>query len=300
MKTKRNVSVGISAYNEENTIKEVLEGILAQQQEGWKLTEIRLYCDGCTDETAAIARSVKNKRITVIDDKKRKGKTSRLNELFRAFKGDILVMFDGDIELMNHEVITNLIAPFAQKLVMLVGGNSSPFPPKTFVEKAVNTTFEIFYASRKEVRGGNNIFGCTGSIWAVRRSFAKMNPFPKIISEDAYLYLLCIKQGFQFRYVDTAKVYYQLPKTFRDYLKQIIRSNPGAVDSELHAYFGDLATRELTRPSSFYISQVFRQFLKNPLGTGIIVFMNAIVLPLNSFIWKIYRLDWFTAPTTHS
>ncbi len=292
--------MGIAAYNEAHTIKQVLMGILAQRQNTWNLTEIFVYCDGCTDETAVIARSFKNSLIHVIDDHRRVGKTARLNELFKAFTGDFCVMFDGDIELTNDKVIANLIAPFANDRVMLVGGNSRPYTPKTFVEKAVDTTFEIFYASRKEVRGGNNIFGCTGSIWAARKKFAKKNPFPKIISEDAYLYLLCVKQGFLFRYVDDAVVNYQLPKTFHDYLKQIIRSNPGAVDSELHDYFGDLATRELQRPASFYIAQVFRQFLKNPLGTIIIVFMNTIVLPLNSFIWKIYRLDWFTAPTTHS
>jgi cellulose synthase/poly-beta-1,6-N-acetylglucosamine synthase-like glycosyltransferase len=296
---KQSISVGISAYNEAKTIRQILEGIISQKWSTYTIREILIFCDGCTDETAQIARAVNDKRIRVFDDGKRIGKTQRLNQMFAIFTGGLLVMFDADIRITETNVIERLIAPFTDPRVMLIGGNSRPNPPQTFVEKAVYCTYEIFYRSRIEIRGGNNIFGCTGSIWAVRGTFAKQHTFPDIICEDAYLYLLCRKLGYEFIYVDNAVIYYKLPQNFRDYFRQMIRSNPGAVDSELSTYFGTFATKELARPTGFMLKNTLIQLGKNPVGTTIVIILNLFGKITNFFIWKIYRLDWFTAPSTH-
>lgn len=297
------ISIGIAAYNEEYRIKHVLSGLLAQREIGWNLKEIFVFCDGCTDKTAHEARRIKDRRIRIVEDQIRKGKTARLQQMFRACSGELLVMFDADVELVGKHVVTKLIAPFVtEKQVMLVGGNSRPHPPKTFTERAVSSTFEVFDRSRNEIRGGDNIFCCTGSILAIRQSFAKSVEFPNIVCEDAYLYLLCIRRGYLFRYVDDAVVFYQLPKRVSDYIRQVFRSSPEGVSAELTPYFGSLVNQEFHRPLAFYARAALSAFWKNPLGTALIVFINItnmIVKPLYPFIWKKYDLRWFTAASTH-
>lgn len=298
MKNKT-ISIGICAYNEEKNIKNVLNNILKQKKSRWTLTEILVYCDGCTDNTISILKEMKNKSIKIIDDKKRKGKTARLSEMFKKFSGSILIMFDADIALKGQNVITDLIKPFEDKDVMLAGGNSTPFQPKTFTEKAVFTTFRVFYKSRLYVNGGNNVFGCTGSILAIRKELARSIKMPNIINEDVFIYLFCISKKFKFNYVDGAVVFYKLPTNLGDYVKQVFRSDPRSATIELNKYFGGLAEKEFHRPSKFYFKSIFESFLENPVGLVTIVFVNIFCKTLAPVVIKNYKLEWFTASSTH-
>ncbi len=293
------VTIGIPAYNEEKNIQNVLSGILAQNQTSWKLKEVFVICDGCTDKTAKKAREVERNVITVIDDGLRKGKTERLNELFKMVQGEVLIMFDGDIAFSNTDVITNLLQPFEDTKVMLVGGNSRPFTPKTFVEKAVYSTFTVFYESRKRIRKGHNVFGATGSILAARQTFIKNITIPKVVSEDAYLYLYCITRKHIFKYVDEAVIYYKLPTNFKDYIKQVLRSSPVSVTTEMYPFFGERANKEFKRPAGFYIQHIMAAFMQNPLGVTVVVLINLLCSPLQKIVIQNYKLDWFTAHSTH-
>ncbi len=294
------VTIGIPAYNEEKNIKRVLSGILAQNQTSWKLNEIFVICDGCTDKTAQKAREVKDKTITVIEDGLRKGKTERLNELFKMVSGEILIMFDGDITFANNDVINNLLKPFEDERVMLVGGNSRPFSPKTFVEKAVYSTFTVFYESRKRMKKGHNIFGATGSILATRKTLITDITIPKVVSEDAYLYLYCVTKKHLFKYVDEAIIYYKLPSNFKDYVKQVLRSSPVSVTTEMYPHFGERANKEFKRPTGFYIQHILAAFMQNPLGVTAVIIINILCSPLQKIVIKNYKLDWFTAHSTHN
>ncbi|MCR4324996.1 MAG: glycosyltransferase [Candidatus Curtissbacteria bacterium] len=299
MKQLKNISIGISAYNEGKNIKKLLDEILNQEKNRWRLSEILIYCDGCSDNTINQAQTVKNSLIKIIDGKKRMGKTYRLKQMFEQFSGEILIMFDGDIELGDKNVVTNLIKPFRNKNVMLVGGNSKPFTPRTFFERSVYSTFSVFYDSRLKINGGNNIFGCTGSVLATRGNFAKSLNLPDLINEDAYIYLKCLSRGFQFKYVDKAIVYYKLPTNLKDYLRQLFRSDPRAVTEELETYFGQLVESEFNRPPKFYIRAVAKALLKNPTGASFIAIVNVLCKPFIKKISKNYKLTWFTAISTH-
>lgn len=300
MKKSLRVSIGIPAYNEERNIRSVLEQIFQQVEDGWTLEEVLVYCDGCSDNTVQEATKVKNKKLRVVDSADRKGKTFRLQQMFTAFTGDVLIMFDGDIAFSSTEVITRLIQPFfADPQVMLVGGNSQPFPPQGFMERAISSTFAVFYASRIEINNGHNIFGATGSILAIHTQLAKKIKLPEIVAEDAYLYLKCIVDGFTFRYVDSAVIYYKLPSKLSDYIKQLLRSNPEPVIIELQDIFGSRVKEEFARPFSFYASVVFREWRKNPLGVTLVIVVNLLFRPFHSIIIKNYKLEWFTAKSTH-
>jgi cellulose synthase/poly-beta-1,6-N-acetylglucosamine synthase-like glycosyltransferase len=295
----KKITVGIPAYNEEHNILNVLKGIYSQKQTSWELLEVIVLCDGCTDNTAKKARNFSKNKLKVIDDKLRIGKTQRLNQLFKMATGEIIVMFDADIRFSDKEVINNLIQPLiGENEVLLVGGNSKPFNPKNFVQKAVYSTFKVFYQSRLNIKNGHNIFGATGSILAIKKQLAKEIVMPKIVNEDAYIYLTCLKKGFKFKYVDNAVIYYKLPTNFPDYIKQLFRSNPEAVEAELYKYFGNLVYSEFKRPFKFYVFYVLKELVRNPFGVLSIIIINLICRPLHNIVIKHYKLSWFTSPST--
>ena len=55
---KPKVSVGISAYNEEHNLAQLLRSITRGKAQSFELAEIIVVSDGSTDRTAEIARSL--------------------------------------------------------------------------------------------------------------------------------------------------------------------------------------------------------------------------------------------------
>lgn len=295
------VSVGIAAYNEENTIGKVLKSILNQDSSGWVLKEIIVANDGSSDDTASEVLKIKNKHITLINDGKRRGKTARLQQIFKLNQSDILCLFDADIVFKDRKVIQHLIQALNTEKVALVGGNSRPVRGNTFLEKAIYSTFEVFDASRLFHNGGNNIFCSTGSCLALTDTLAKQIKFPKgLINEDAFMYFTCIEKGYRFKYAEKAVINYFLPHKVSDYIKQVLRSEPRALDVELRQYFPMLVDRELKRNTLLYFKSIFQAFLRNPVGVIYITIINLLCIPFIALVINNYKLDWFTAHSSHN
>ena len=293
------VSVGLSVFNESKKIISVLKGILSQLQKGWSLEEILVYDDCSTDDTYKKIKNFKNEYIKVNTDTERMGKTYQLSRMFRDFSGNILIMFDGDIELVGKNVISEMVSSFKDDKVMLVSGNSKPVPPKNFFQRSVYTTYLVFDKSRKQIKDGNNVFGVAGCILAIRKSLARQINLPGIINEDVYIYLSCISDGWKFKYNDKAEVLYTLPDNLSDYLRQAFRSHPQAVHLDLTKHFGDRINEEFKRPTKFYLKSILEIFLRYPLEVISIIIVNILCRPFYGFVVKRYKLSWFTAKSTH-
>ncbi len=292
------VSVGIPAYNESKTIGKVIKSVLKQKEKGWTLKEVLVYDDGSSDDTVKIVRNISDRRIKLLSDGTRQGKTTRLRQMFADFRGDVLCMIDADLRLDGSDFISYLIDPFRNPKVQLVGGNVLPEKPETFMQRCIYTTFEVFYQSRLHINGGNNIFGC-GGIFAISHRLADKIVLPDIFNEDAFIYLTCIKLGQLFVYQDKTKGYYKLPRTLSDYLRQAFRSHPEAVTIELEKYFGSLLQKELARPKIFYLRTVLHEFAMKPLEVAFMTIIHLAIKPLYGTISSRYKLSWFTAASAH-
>jgi len=294
------VSIGISALNEEGTIGGILDSILSQEQNGWILTEILVYSDGSTDRTVIEARKRNKLLVKVKTFKERKGKSYRLNQIFKAFRGDILVVFDADIKISNNNIITNLINRFRiEDKVVIVGGNSRVFPPTNFFERSIYTSYYVYFKSREELRGGDNVFACTGACIALRKDFTRQIRIPRgIINEDTFLYFSCLKAGYKFKYAPRAIVYYKIATNLRDFLRQMFRSSPEAVNLIYKKYFGGLIQREYFRPKIFYLKAISEIFIKNLLGTLYMISLKILTKPFYFYFSRNYKLSWYTAVST--
>ena len=172
---KLKVSIGITAFNEEKNISQLLVAIKKQSTgSDINLVEIIVISDGSNDKTVEVVTSVKDRRIKLFAEKKRLGKNKRINQLFQASAGDVLVLLDADITLQNIGVIDELVKPFVRgKNIGLVAGNAQPLPATTLVAHAVNNFIYALNDMKKRIKNGNNIFSARGPILALSREFTK-------------------------------------------------------------------------------------------------------------------------------
>lgn len=116
----KKVSIIIPAYNEESTIKDVLETVKKVDLTKLKLTkEILVINDGSTDKTADIASKVKGIRLI---NKKNGGKGSAVRRGFKEATGDILLIQDADMEYNPFEYPL-LLKPILKKEALVVYGS---------------------------------------------------------------------------------------------------------------------------------------------------------------------------------
>lgn len=97
------VSIIIPAYNEENTIENVLK-VVVESNAG---DEVIVVSDGSTDKTADISR----RYAKVIELEKNLGKGGAIKKGVEAAQGDIILMLDADLIGLKKEHIFDLLRP---------------------------------------------------------------------------------------------------------------------------------------------------------------------------------------------
>ncbi len=297
-KIKKNITIGIPAYNEEKNIKNLLSSIFAQNEENFILKEIIFISDGSTDETVLQVKKINDKRIKIINSKARLGKASRLNEIFDKARGDLIVLLDADIIIDSKNTLRDLIKPFESiEKLGLVGGNPHPIGGRTFIENAVNVTYHAYYPLRNNLREGSNPYGCDGKILALSKSFAiSVNIPPHMIGVDSYLYFLCIKKGYVFKHAPLASVAYRSPKNLTDHILQSTRfMSAGRLHKEM---FRQLFDKEYFVPKRIFYFLLFQQLLRKPLHSFVMFILNFYCRRLADIKFKDQRPIWEISSST--
>lgn len=93
------VSVIVPAYNEENTIKEVIDRLLALSIN----PEIVVVNDGSTDQTGEILANFGDK-IKVLTNPKPSGKGNAIRKALPACTGEAVIIQDADLEYRPEEI----------------------------------------------------------------------------------------------------------------------------------------------------------------------------------------------------
>src|SRR5205807_4438861 len=99
----KTVSVGICAYNEAQHIGPLIDSLQGQTlPPDFVLTEILVVASGCTDGTDRIIeeRAKIERRLTLIRESERRGKSSAINQILSRYGGDILVLVNADARLL--------------------------------------------------------------------------------------------------------------------------------------------------------------------------------------------------------
>ncbi len=263
MKKTLSLSIGISAYNEEANIKSLLESLLQQQTEGFSLKEIIVISDGSTDQTVQKVKEIQNKRITVISFSQKRGKSYRLNQLFKLFQGDVLFLLDADIFIKDTDVFSKIIKQSNFKKDGIVSVNAEPLPAHTFFEKVLASSVFVLKEIAGKWNNGKNYLAFKGCFLGFDKTLAQSIRIPNnVVNDDAYLYFFARKKGFQSRYIQDATLFYKSPTTFTDHLKQSSRYQNS--QKELEKYFTNLQ-KEYTIPRTLCVKSILHCFVQNPI-----------------------------------
>ncbi len=269
------VTVAISALNEGQNIDSFLRSVLNQKEEGFVLNKILVISDGSTDDTVKKVKSLKSPKIILKDYADRTGKSNRLNEIYTGLSSDILVQSDADVIFSHPYVIRDIIKPLqSENNVGMCGGHPKPSMAITFVERAVNCSFEVYDGLRGIMNNGNNSLSADGRLLAFKKELVKKIRVPlDMISNDAYTYFCCITLGYEYRYVESAVVHFRSPQTLKDQIKQNTRFV--STSRRMARYFPkEVILREDYIPRDLLYKRMIVQLIRHPILGSYIFLIN--------------------------
>ena len=284
-------SVGIMCYNEEGNIRHLLESL--RNQTNWHfIREIIVIVSGSTDKTTDLvsAFAIKNEKVKLIFEKKRKGKAHAVNIYLKKALSNILVLISADV-LLRKNSLAELVRPLSKKDVGIVGSHPIPINNrKTFFGFAAHLTWELHHQISLENPK-------MGEMIAFKKCF---NKIPVLTSVDEVNIEALIRgQGYKAIYAPRAVIYNKGPETLKEFISRR-RSN----------YFGHLATKHEYSYSVSTLNnlRVFYFIIRNlKFSTTYIIFLTStIILELIGRILGLidYRLKrgnhsvWEIAKTT--
>ena len=180
-----NVTVLITAFNEENAIREKLLNTLAIDYPADKL-EILVASDGSTDRTDEIVQEFAPRGVTLFRQEGRAGKTTTQNNAVARASGEI-ILFSDATTAYSHDVFRQLLPAFADESVGCVAGRLVYLDDAgTNVGSGARSywSYETFLKSAES--RACSLIGASGCLYAVRKS-AYEPMYPEACSD----FLIC-------------------------------------------------------------------------------------------------------------
>jgi cellulose synthase/poly-beta-1,6-N-acetylglucosamine synthase-like glycosyltransferase len=255
------LTIIITAYREEKTIGRAIEAFLAQDlPQDYELLVV------CPDEqTAAVVAeyAAQNERIQHLRDET-KGKPAAFNLALNAARGELVILSDGDV-YAGPGAVRALLAAFDDPQVGIVSGRPMSVSPRdTMLGYWSHVLVDAGAHSQRSLRAMRGEFlECSGYLYAFRRSL--VSPIPEdSLAEDGLISYMVWEQGFCTAYAPEAAVYVKYPTSYRDWLRQKIRTtggyaqrylkgSPGMKSFRSEAVHGTLAAIQYARnPRQFW------------------------------------------------
>ncbi len=137
--------------------------------------DIVVACDGCTDDTAVLARHCGDPRVRVLEFAERRGKAACLNDAVAAATGEVLLLTDVR-QRLSPTAVRELVANLADPAVGAVSGELQLENVRTGFAQGVDAYWRYEKLIRlSESRSGSTV-GVSGALYAMRRSL--FEPLP--------------------------------------------------------------------------------------------------------------------------
>lgn len=268
----KTISIYIPAYNEEKSIGQLLNDLLVQKINKYKVEKICVISDCSTDSTSEIVKSFKTKKVKLIEREVRGGKSEVMNQAFNDCKSDVLVILDADIRLFDKDTISELVKEVLQGKVDLASADERVITPKTYLEKALYVSLKIKRDVFINYNKGDNFYTCHGQARAFSKKLYTKLRFPFSAGEDLYSYIYVKANNFKFKLITSALVYFKLPNNLHDHQKQSVRFSQA--NEKISTLFKDESINKYLRiPWGRVIWFSFINLIKNPFFVILNVFI---------------------------
>lgn len=197
------VTIAIAVHDEADAIADRIADALAQDGPGSPIVEVLVGSDGSADETDEIVRALagRDPRVRLLS-LPRAGQTATQHALFRAARGDVVVLTDAETRF-EPGCIARLIAPLRDPRIACTTGRlewREQDATATSANEGAYWRYERL-VRRLESQAGL-LTAVTGALLAIRRSCYR--PVPPSASMDHLLPLYVREQGSRVLYVPEA------------------------------------------------------------------------------------------------
>ena len=208
-----NVTVLITAYNEEKNIVEKLENTLSLDYPKEKL-EIVVASDGSEDKTDQIVRQYSGRGVILHRVEGRVGKTETQNQTVKIAKGDIVIFSDATTKY-KKDAIRKIVRNYEDHSIGAVSGRYEYVNP-TGAPVGLGTI--LFWKYENSIKSRQTrietVTGCCGCIYSVRRDLYE--PLPRDIISDLVEPLKILGKGFRIAFEPEAVAYEETTETSKE------------------------------------------------------------------------------------
>jgi len=267
-----NVSLLISAYNEENVIEDKILNSLSLNYPK-DLLEIVVVSDASEDRTDEIVRCYIQKGVLLRSYEGRIGKTACLNKAVPLSKGDIIVFSDANSKY-DRDAIKHLVKRFNDPKVGLVTG-STKYNSKNpnSISKSVSAYSKIEEITKKLESKIGSCVGADGAIFAIRKQLYQQ--LKEYDINDFVIPLYIIRQGDRAVLEEDAFCVEELAKGIKGEFKRQAR----ITNRTLRAIFSNI---DMLNPFNFGIFSF--ELLSHKLLKFLIPYFMLMLLITNVFL----------------
>jgi len=137
--------------------------------------DIVIACDGCSDDSARLAREFGDTRVQILEFPARRGKAACLNSAVRQAHGDVLLLTDVRQKL-SPMALQELVANLADPTVGAVGGELMLSDPETGFAQSVDAYWRYEKWIRRSESDSGSTIGVSGALYVIRHEL--FGPLP--------------------------------------------------------------------------------------------------------------------------
>lgn len=224
------VTVVVCVRNAGDLVGMKIDNLLAQDDVPERY-EIIIASDGSTDSTVDVAESRKkstdDRLIKVLHFADHRGKAAVLNDVVPQCSGDIVVFTDVR-QSFSPNAVKELCQSFVDPNIGAVSGELifHDLTEKRIVSKSLGFYWKYEKTIRKLESKIDSTFGCTGSIYAIRRTlFQPINP--RTVLDDVAIPVLIMMNRRRVKFNEKAKAYDSPSASFVEENQRKIRTIAG-------------------------------------------------------------------------
>lgn len=238
------ITIGISFYNNQDSLLDSIKSIFAQTFQDWELI---LIDDGSTDGSLKIAKSIHDPRVRVISDGYNKKLPARLNQIIEMAHGKYIARMDAD----------DICSPARlQRQLELLEKNEKIDVVGTGMVYLSNTNKPLGYSTALKdhediCKHPYRNFGICHASILTRKSWHKKNKYDETIplGQDFHLWLNSYHQS-RFANIPEPLYYYRLESSYR--LKKQIKDR----------YMSSIYLFEHYRKQGYFYKTLFYFFMQ--------------------------------------
>lgn len=214
------ISVGIITYNDCGNIESLVKYFSQQSSPLYNINEIFVVTTEEVYAMKAILRSLEKKLkiLHCIYQRKRKGKTSAINEFLRCATSPILVVCSGDVH-PAPEALRKLVEPFKEHTIGMTGGQIVPlYSEKTSIGRFDMLLWKLHHCMALTMPK-------LGEMVVFRNEILEIPE--NITVDEAYIEYTITTLGYKLKYVPEAFIYNSAYTRLHDYLSKRFRIGMG-------------------------------------------------------------------------